>query len=80
MKDRTRVLVWQDHGQVRVLSGTLSAIVGKTLPALVYSYPKEDIDYVATYTSELDFERRVRSTTVDDECFEVFEFINITEV
>lgn len=75
-----RVLVWQDHGQVAVLSGTLHAIVGKTLPALMYSYSEEDIKYVSSYTSEFDFELRVRNITVDDECFEVFEFVNVEEI
>lgn len=75
-----KVLVWQDHGQVTVLSGSLHAIVGKTLVTMAFSYSEEDIKYVSSYTSEFDFEIRVRNITVDDECFEIFEFVNVEEI
>jgi len=75
-----KVLVWQDHGNVKVFSGSLNAIVGKTLPAMMYSYSEEDIKYVSSYQDRNDFERRVRSVTVDDECFEVFKFAEVEEI
>lgn len=75
-----KVLVWQDHGNVSVLSGSLSDIKDKVLDVMTLYYPKEDIHMVASSKTENRFEQNVRNVTVDDEQFEVFEFVEITEV
>lgn len=75
-----RVLVWQDHGQVRLLSGSFSDIKDIVLDAMKYSYSRMEIESVSASKTETSLENRVRNTTVDDECFEVFRFVDITEV
>ncbi|MNK14404.1 hypothetical protein D3C87_325270 [compost metagenome] len=75
-----RVLVWQDHGQIRLLSGAFSDIKDVVLDAMKFSYSRMEIDHVSLSKTEVVFENRVRNTTTDDECFEVFEFVDITEV
>lgn len=75
-----KVLVWQDHGQVNVLSGNLIDIMGKVLFAMSFSYSQDEQDYVANSYSEHQFEQRVKNTTTDDEQFEVFKFVDVKEI
>lgn len=75
-----KVLVWQDHGEVKLLKGSLSKIKEKVIAQLTWGYSEQDIREVEQAKTEYDFERAVKFVTIDDEQFEVFEFVNITEV
>lgn len=75
-----KVLVWQDHGEVKLLKGSLSKIKEKVITQLTWGYSEQDIKEVEQAKTEDAFERAVKFVTIDDEQFEVFEFVNIQEV
>lgn len=74
------VLVWMDHGMPKVISGDWQKIKEKVIEFMKFYYEEKDVEYVAESNSKFNFEKRVLHTTVDDECFEHFEFVEIEEI